>query len=276
MRRPLILPGHGQRLHMHRLPGIRPLRHQDSLLRIDTSLQTPALNHIHQLRRHGGLGRGERSRHGVERDAAEGDEILDKTLGADGVMEVGDVALQVEVEADVGGVGVEDGEAGAVLGGGEEGDGAADVRLEFEEVAERGAVEDGGLQLVAVHARQGAEAAVHGHVVAGQDLVVSVAQQPRVDAQEAVRGLFVVPACELRQPHGGGQAGLVALRVVVALRQVADLQHVGLDRHPVALLDGDVDDFEAHGCDVRGRGAVVAHPAVGFRGGAEVPDLVVM
>ena len=85
------------------------------------------------------------------------------------------MALQVQVEEVVGAVGFEDVEALGVFGGAEEVDGAADVGFWFEEVAEGGVVKDFGLEFFSGHGGEGAEAAVDGYVVRGEDFVVFVA-----------------------------------------------------------------------------------------------------
>ena len=102
----------------------------------------------------------------------ERDEVLVDCFAADLEVELVEVALKVNVEEVVWFVGVEDGETGGIFGGDEEGDGAADVRFEFEVVSEGGVVQDEFLQLIPGHGGEGAETAVDGDVVGSEDLIV--------------------------------------------------------------------------------------------------------
>lgn len=89
-------------------------------------------------------------------------------LGADAGVEHGHVLLEVNVEEVVSTVGLEDVQTGTEFRRAEERDGAADMGLQFQEVAEGFVFQDVGLEVSTVHGGKRAEATVDCNVV-GRD-----------------------------------------------------------------------------------------------------------
>ena len=283
----LVVRGRGERGGVHLAAVVDVAGEEDAVLEVEAGVQGAGADHV----REGALdarfvsveGRGQRG----QRDAREGDEVLHDGLAAHAEVDLRHVRVQVQVEQVVGAVGVEDAQAGRVLGGDEEGDGAPHVRLQLEVIAEGGVVEHARLELVPVHGGEGAEAAVDGDVVGGEDLVVGVRvvrvvelrlEHAWVGAEEAEGGIFVASRRHLREAHRRGEFGLRAVDLAAGsgAGETAQLLHGRLDAQPVALVDGNVHEMHVHDGDVSWRLNGFSFFGVCFDGIGKVSDEVVM
>jgi hypothetical protein len=267
----VVLFGHGESVCMDVVAWVRWRGNQQSVDKVYPRVESAIVDHVLQLVFDTEARCGELGRHLIQRDAAEWDEVLDDALGADAAVYGAEHLGHVHIEEVVIAVALQHLETGAVLGVAEEIDGAADVRLELEEVAEFAVGEDLALQVAAVHGGKRAEAAVDGYVIGRDDVLLPGNVCGRLGGEiyrrrlEKVRGsLAELADGHVREAVAGRDDGL-QLRLVVALELGGlHLGEVRLYAQPRLLRNADVHQAESHVGEVLVRSAVFAHLHVGL------------
>lgn len=267
----VVVLRHGQRIGMDFVARVCWWRYEEAVHEVDASVERAGVDHVFKLVFDVETSCGKLGCHLVECDAAEGNKVLHDALAANARVYVGKDFGEVDVEEIVVAVAFKDFETGAVFGVAEEVDGASDVRLELEEVAEFAVGEHLILQVAAVHGGESAEAAVHGYVV-GRDNVFLPCDAGRGFGghvcrrrAEKVGGGFA----EVADGHGcettAGRHDGVELDLVVALELCSlDLCDVCLNAEPGLLCDADVYKSQGHVGEVFVGSAVFAHFHVGL------------
>lgn len=240
------------------------------------------MNHIPQLLLNALVSIPKRRGHRIQRHTTKWYKVLHHALAPNLLIQLLDMVLQVQIEHIVRPIRLKDFEALRVFRRAKERYGAADMRFQFQEVAEVVVLKDSSLQLAPVHGCKRAKTAIDGHVIGCEDCFVPgnicdwlEIYKGRARSKKFFRRVSIMAVCEVSKAECDGDDGVDFCFILGFEAKVSYLEQACLDGHPIPVCDADEYELEIHVADVFGAGAEVAHAGVGSVGCVEVADVVV-